>query len=117
MKTGNQKHGLARVCLFGVWVMVCLLAASSPVWAQRSPDPLSEGVKERRLFTIVDKSPDYNYIFITDRRFKVLPTAVILDYRGRKISLRDLLVPCAAYITYQMFGDGRDPLVQKIQLK
>lgn len=77
-----------------------------------SADPLKVNV-----FTIEDKADKYRFIFVGERRFRVSPTATILDYRGESIPLSSLPVPCRAKITYYLFGDNRDPLVEKIQQK
>lgn len=117
-KMKRDRCRFLRIWLAALWVTSCILAASPHVFAGQPPKPLSDGsMKERKLLTIADKSPDYNYIFIKDRRFQVSTSAVMLDHRGRKISLKDLLVPCKAYVTYQIFGDARDPMVHEIQLR
>ena len=68
--------------------------------------------------TIESVEPAYNYIFIGERRFRVSPTAAILDNSGRKsLPLRLLPLPCKAMVTYHLYGDHRDPLVVKIHLK
>ena len=63
---------------------------------------------------IVEK---YNFIFVGERRFRVSTTAGILDRNGENIQLRLLPVPVRAKLTYQLFGENRDPLVIKIQVR
>jgi len=70
-----------------------------------------------KVFTIEDKADKYRFIFVGERRFRVSPTATILDYNGESIPLSYLPIPCRAKVTYYLFGDNRDPLVEKIQQK
>ena len=83
----------------------------------KTPAAMPTNSLEVGVFTIEDKADKYNFIFIGERRFRVSPTATILDYRGESIPLSSLPVPCRAKITYHLFGDNRDPLIEKIQQK
>ena len=81
------------------------------------PVTMPAGSLRVNVFTIEDKADKYRFIFVGERRFRVSPTATILDYNGESIPLSSLPVPCRAKVTYYLFGDNRDPLVEKIQQK
>ena len=99
---------LALILLSMIMVQEALAGRS----ANKSAVPLMV-----KVFTIEDKADKYRFIFVGERRFRVSPTATILDYNGESIPLGYLPVPCRAKVTYYLFGDNRDPLVEKIQQK
>ncbi|MEW6669610.1 MAG: hypothetical protein AB1512_30740 [Thermodesulfobacteriota bacterium] len=118
MKTKRRRCRLIRIWLAVLCMASLFTVASSPqAWARGPQKPFPGHQMQKRQLTINEKSPDYNYIFVGERRFKVSTSAEILDRRGRKLSLQDLRVPCSANITYQMPGDNRDPMVHRIQLR
>jgi hypothetical protein len=80
------------------------------------PSSVPGSLKEA-IMTIDDKADKYDFIFVGERRFQVPPSALILNRYGRKIGLEELRVPCKATVTYQLFGDHRDPLVEKIRVR
>lgn len=80
------------------------------------PQLATQGILEERVFTIDDKAPKTGYIFISERRFRVAHGTTILDYGGKDIPLKRLPTPCRAKVTYRLFGDHRDPMVEKIRL-
>ena len=66
---------------------------------------------------ITEIADKFHLIFIGERRFRVSITAGILDRNGKKTQLGLLPVPVRAKLTYQLFGENRDPLVLKIQVR
>ncbi len=82
------------------------------------PKTLPPGVTVRTsIFTIGEIAVKYNIIFVGERRFRVTPTATILDYLGQNIPLSLIPVPSRAEITYRLLGYNKEPLVDRIQLK
>jgi len=69
------------------------------------------------IFTIDEIAVKYNIIFVGERRFRVTPTATILDYQGQNIPLSLIPVPSRAEITYRLLGYNKEPLVDRVQLK
>ena len=98
---------LATIFLFGI---IAQVHAEGPPINPVNPLMVS-------IVTIDAKADKYNFVFVGERRFRVPNTATILNRVGRSITLRSLPVPCKAEITYLLFGDNRDPLIEKIQLE
>ena len=115
MKRRKQYLALSTT-LFSALATIFLFGIIAQAHAEEPPiNPVNPLMVS--MVTINDKADKYNFIFVGERRFRVSHTATILNYRGKSISLRLLPIPCSAEITYHLFGDNRDPLVQKIQLK
>ena len=97
-------------------VVILLSIAISQAHAEK-PAIMSEGVSKVILVEIDNKVAKYSFIFVGERRFRVSSTTTILDHSRKRITLELLPIPCRAKITYRLFGDNRDPMVEKIQLK
>ena len=84
-----------------------------------TPEPVDAAGGEIRTseVDIDDKTDKYNAIFVGERRFRVSPTAAILDINKKEIPLSLVPIPCRAKIEYFLFGDHREPLIKSIQLK
>ena len=55
-------------------------------------------------------------VFITERLFRMLPSSVILDTKGREITLRELEVPSTAFVEYSLNVDGSPPTIITLKL-
>ncbi|MBW1803446.1 MAG: hypothetical protein JRJ85_22290 [Deltaproteobacteria bacterium] len=116
MKKEKQHHRLFRtqfatlVFIFATIFMIAPSHAAGPVIASMNEAMVHEVI-------IDNMAPDFNYVFIGERRLRVSPGAAIKDHNGKSIPLRLLPVPCRARMTYRIFGDHRDPLVLKIRLR
>ena len=107
---------MLRGCLWAALMVLILWGAPGRVHAGGPVPPIPKDTIRTGVFTIEEKAPESHHIFILERRFRVAHGAPILDYGGRSIPLKFLPTPCRAKITYSLFGDHRDPLVEKIQL-
>jgi hypothetical protein len=94
-----------------------LLFVLGPVHAQEKRLESPDDRVITRVVTIGDKSAEFNFIFVGERRYRVAHTAVILDKAGREIPLRLLYTPTRAKITFHVFGYNRDPLVTEIRVR
>ena len=116
MKREKQHSGLSAVLVAAAIVIFLPILLIAHAHAE-PPVILSMNTLKVRTVQIDGKSDKYNFIFVCERRFRVSPTASILNYRGENIPLKRLPIPCRAKITYHLFGDNRDPFVEKIQLR
>jgi hypothetical protein len=88
--------------------VLLLLVITAQAHAQRH-GILGDGELLVEVATIDGKAHEYNYIFINERRFRVSPSARIIDYGCRERPLSWLPTPCRAEITFR--------LVEKIKLE
>ena len=102
--------------LFVSLTAICITLMGVQAFA-KEPILTPQGMQKTQIVTIDDKAENYRLIFVGERRFRISPSAKILDYAGNPIPLKFFLVPCKAKITYRLFGDNRDPQVDKIQLQ
>jgi hypothetical protein len=105
---------LTRALIAVVIVISCFITI--PVCAAEKPATPGNALQVR-VVTIDDMDHNHNLIFVEERRFRVSPSATIVDRWGRALKLKDLKIPCKAKITYHLFGDHRDPLVKRIRLR
>ncbi len=117
MKRRKQHSNLLLKTLYTSLTVILLSMIIAQEALAKTPVAMPTNLFEVGVFTIEDKADKYRFIFVGERRFRVSPTATILDYNGESIPLSSLPVPCRAKITYYLFGDNRDPLVEKIQQK
>ena len=87
--------------------------------AVHTPEPVYAAGGEIRTSEVdIDAKTDkYNAILVGERRFRVSPTAAILDINKKEIPLSLVPIPCRAKIEYFLFGDHREPLIKSIQLR
>jgi hypothetical protein len=112
---GRLHPGFVRVSMGALVVLILSGISVVPVAAREvAINPGDELMVS--VLRIDDKAPDFNYVFIGERRFRVATTAEIVGYGG-PIPLVKLRIPCRAEITYQLFGDNRDPMIYKIRIK
>lgn len=116
MKKEKPNPGLYPT-LFATLVLIFLPITMLDHAHAGRPVMLSRNDLRVSTVTIDNMADKYNFIFVGERRFRVSPTAAILDYSGKSIPLGFLPIPCRAKMTYHLFGDNRDPLVIKIQLR
>ncbi|MFC1823191.1 hypothetical protein ACFL9T_10830 [Thermodesulfobacteriota bacterium] len=102
--------------IFSVFIIILSLLVISQVNAQ-VPTPKTGKFLQSSVVKINDIDEKRRFIFVDERRFRVSTTAAILNHRGQAVLLKHLRVPCKASIVYHLFGDTRDPLVEKIQLR
>jgi len=100
----------AGACLFLIMALSVQVHAGNP-----AADP--RNTLRASVVVITDKAEKYNFIYVSERPFRVSTSAVILDYNDEKIPLGSLRTPCKAKISYRLFGDNRYPMVEKIQVQ
>jgi hypothetical protein len=112
----DRKSVLSSHSFLAVLGITIVFSLFSQAYAEK-PTPMQDGSSlNESIVTIQDKDGERGFIFVGERRFRVSTTAKILGYRGEELSLKLLPLPCRAKIVYQLFGDNRHPLVQRIQL-
>lgn len=118
MKKTKKTIALSKI-FFGFVLVMSLFFMTGQMEQARAQKNGVLPAGDVRVLTVEIDGMDvkHNFIFITERRFRVSHTAAILNVRGEKIPFKLLRVPSRAEITYRLFGDNRDPLVEKIQLK
>ena len=109
-------NNLLKASIFSIFIL--FFSMFIPHAYTEEPKTLPPGVTVRTsIFTIGEIAVKYNIIFVGERRFRVTPTATILDYLGQNIPLSLIPVPSRAEITYRLLGYNKEPLVDRIQLK
>ena len=102
-----------------VYVGACLLLLLAFSVQVHAGNPVADPRNTLRASVVVitDKAEKYNFIYVSERPFRVSTSAVILDYNDEKIPLGSLRTPCKAKISYRLLGDNRHPMVEKIQVQ
>lgn len=110
----KKTTGLRQIaCAAVVFLAVMFLAAQGGHARSTKISPVNQ--QKVVVMTIQEVVPDFNFIFFGEQRFRVTPSATILDYRGNDIPLSRLPVPCQAEVSFVLFGDTRDPLIYSIR--
>ncbi len=98
-------------------ITIMSFAILTPSWAQQERKQI-RGTKDGIIVScemyVMGKMAEG--LIIGEELFRVLPSTVILDAEGRKITLRELKVPCMALVQYSMKTDSRTPTVNSLQL-
>ena len=87
--------GARKILFLLLWAAgaFCLLVHGGPIDAREMLEGLDDG-RFVHVAAIKSKSPETNYIFIGERRFRVSDTAEIIGYGARRIPLTRLPTPC-----------------------
>ena len=116
-----KKAKLSGKKWFGVHYFLMMMAILYISWISdaqgKQPVFTPQQTVRAEVVDITEIAEKYNLIFVGERRFRVSTTAGILDRNGKRIPLHFLPVPVRATLTYQLFGENRDPLVIKIQVR
>lgn len=115
----SLKH-IMRMGLVALATLMLWLPGPIPAAAGQGHRALGEeGAVQVRLpkvsVTIASKSARSVTTNIGDR-FTVSKQTIIFGMDGHQVSIRDLLVPCEAEVTYSK-GDGKQRLAEKIRIK
>lgn len=92
-------------------------AILTPSWAQEHYKQIrgtEDGVIVRGEMYVMGKTDQG--LIMSEELFRILPSTIILDTEGRKITLRELKVPSMALIEYLMKTDNSTPTVISLQL-
>ena len=92
-------------------------AILTPTWAKEQPKEIrgtKDGVIVRCEMHVMGKTAEG--VIISEELFRVLPSTVILDAEGRKITLWELKVPSSAMVEYLMKTDNSTPTIISLQL-
>ena len=115
----------AFICFF----LVCLFsgiisfgggfgfAVPNPSWAQEPYKEIrgtEDGLIIKCEMYVMSKTEEG--VIISEKLFRVLPSTVILNDTGKKITLRELQVPSLAFIEYSMKTDNSPPTIVSLQL-
>jgi hypothetical protein len=89
----------------------------TPLWAQEQCKEIrgtEDGVIVKCEMYLTGKTGEG--VIISERLFRILPSTVILDNEGRKITLWELKVPSMASVEYGMKTDNSTPTIISLQL-
>lgn len=114
--------GLFFITYLSITIMLCdrgfpfMNPTSS--WAQEQHNKEIRGTKDgvivRDEMYVMGKTREG--VIISEELFRILPSTVILDNEGRKITLWELKVPSMALVEYLMKTDNSTPTVISLQL-
>ncbi len=86
-------------------------------WAEQRDKQIrgtKDGVIVKREMYVMGKNE--KGVVISEELFRILPSTVILDTKGRKITLRELEVPSTAFVEYSLNVDGSPPTIISIEV-
>ena len=92
-------------------------AILTPLWAQVQGKQITgteDGVIVKCEMYLMGKTREG--VIISEELFRILPSTVILDNEGNKITLRELKVPSMAFVEYNMKTDNSTPTIISLQL-
>jgi hypothetical protein len=89
----------------------------SPTWAQEQTKQIRgtrDSLVVRCELYLMGKTEEG--VVVSEEGFRILPSAVILNSDGEKITLRELKVPCLAIVEYGVKADNSAPTIFNLQL-
>ena len=92
-------------------------AILNPSWAEQQPKQIrgtKDGVIVSCELHVMGKTGEG--VIISEELFRILPSTVIVNTEGRKITLAELKVPCMALVEYSMKTDNSTPTIIRLQL-
>lgn len=97
-----------KICCVYVFAIIVLISVNA--FAAEPPS----GPVKRMSLTITHKNADSFYV--QERKYLVNKKTVILDYDNKKISFKQLWVPCKANVEFRTVN-GNESLCMKIKVK
>jgi hypothetical protein len=127
----EEKKMLKSKCATVIFLVVCLSITimafgrgfpfaiiTPPLWAQEQYNKeirgTEDGVIVKCEMYLMGKTGEG--VIISERLFRILPSTVMLDNEGRKITLWELRVPSIASVEYSMKTDNSTPTIISLQL-
>jgi len=92
-------------------------AILTPLWAQEHDKQITgteDGVIVKCQMYLMAKTREG--VIISEELFRILPSTVILDTEGRKITLWELRVPSMASVEYSLKTDNSTPTIISLQV-